>query len=436
MSQSSPKFRNPTIDRFLRHTVVRNWMGLAALQFVSQLMPLITIPVLARVLQPDGWGEVLFVQSFAAWLTILLEYGFGFSATRSIAKATAFDEPVTTIVSGVLGAKALLTGISFLLTLTLFLTVPAISRRPDYLWLAWVGAIAQGFIPIWYFQGKQRLTVVALLSVIMRVLVTIATIIWVRSLEDGWKVLFVQSAANIVLTIICLGWMYRELPFQLPTRHHVQNSLRTGWPTFIFSLSSSLYSTANSFVLGLRSTPTQVAFYGGAEKTHRAFLTPFGPLGQALYPHMVETVALDYKRAKANALKVLVVTSAVGLGVGVLAFLGASLWVRLLLGQNYTESVAVLQIMALQLPITGVSRILGLQWMMPLRMESVLNWIVAAGAVTNITLAFILAPIYGAVGMAMAFVTTEALIALLMAVAIQRSQYPLFSLGTKQTAEA
>jgi PST family polysaccharide transporter len=204
----------------------------------------------------------------------------------------------------------------------------------------------------------------------------------------------------------------------------------------VFSLSASLYSTANSFVLGLRSTATEVAFYGGAEKTHRAFLTPFGPLGQALYPHMVEKVSLDYKSARASAIKMLFLISSVGLFVGILAFAGATLWVRLLLGPNYTESVLVLQIMALQLPLTGASRILGLQWMMPLRMESILNVIVIAGGITNIALAFILAPVYGAVGMAIAFVTTEAMITIMMAVAIQRSPYRLFAMGAKQPVEA
>lgn len=399
-------------------------------------MPLIMIPILARVLRPDGWGEVLFVQSFAAWLAIILEYGFSFSATRAIAKSTAFNESVTSTVSGVIGAKILLTGICFILAIASIIAVPAIHQRPVYLWLAWAGAIAQGFLPVWYFQGKQRLTIVASLSLIMRVLVTVITILLVRSPEDGWKVLFVQTVGNLLLSTICLAWMYREIPFALPSRFLVREAMQMGWPTFVFSLSASLYSTANSFVLGLRSTPTQVAFYGGAEKTHRAFLTPFGPLGQALYPHMVEMVALDYKRARANAIKMLLLISSVGLGVGLLAFVGASLWVQLLLGPNYTESVAVLQIMALQLPLTGASRILGLQWMMPLRMESTLNWIVAAGGITNIILAFILAPTYGATGMAVAFVTTEAMITLLMAVAIQRSHYPLFAMGAKHPVEA
>lgn len=435
MSYLGQKLRHPGLNRLFRHAVVRNWLSLAVLQFVSQLMPLITIPILARVLRPDGWGEVLFVQSFAAWLAIILEYGFSYSATRSIAKSTAFNEPVASTVSGVLGAKILLAGICFILALASVIAVPAIHQRPDYLWLAWAGAIAQGFLPVWYFQGKQRLTIVAALSVIMRVLVTVATILWVRSPEDGWKVLLVQTVANLVLSAICLVWMYREIPFALPSRFLIREALRMGWPTFIFSLSASLYSTANGFMLGLRSTPTQVAFYGGAEKTHRAFLTPFGPLGQALYPHMIEMVALDYKRARTSAIKMLLLISAVGLGMGLLAFAGATLWVRLLLGSNYAESVAVLQIMALQLPLTGASRILGMQWMMPLRMESTLNLIVVAGGIANIVLAFVLAPIYGAIGMAVAFVTTEAMITLLMAVAIQRSPYPLFAAGAKHTAE-
>ncbi len=52
MSRLGQKLRNPNLSRLFRHTVVRNWLGLASLQFVSQLMPLIAIPILARVLRP------------------------------------------------------------------------------------------------------------------------------------------------------------------------------------------------------------------------------------------------------------------------------------------------------------------------------------------------------------------------------------------------
>ena len=49
---------------------------------LALLVPLATIPYLARVLGPHAWGLVVFSQSLGAWLALVIEYGFDLSGTR------------------------------------------------------------------------------------------------------------------------------------------------------------------------------------------------------------------------------------------------------------------------------------------------------------------------------------------------------------------
>src|ERR1051326_2269228 len=96
------------MKRYLRHPVVQNALALYSVQFAEYALPLITVPYLARVLQPAGWGMVVYAQNFSVWLVLVLEYGFSFSATREIARHRDDPKKQADVAAGVIGANALL----------------------------------------------------------------------------------------------------------------------------------------------------------------------------------------------------------------------------------------------------------------------------------------------------------------------------------------
>jgi PST family polysaccharide transporter len=71
----------------------------------------------------------------------------------------------------------------------------------------------------------------------------------------------------------------------------------------------------------------------------------------------------------------------------------------------------VLRILALLPPLVALSNVLGIQWMLALRLDRLVNAIVISACVLNISLALILVPRYLQVGMAVAVVASEALVA-------------------------
>ena len=70
------------------------WENLASLYGVhafNYLIPLFTLPYLARVLGPEQWGALAFADAYARFVSLAIEYGFGLSATREIARIR--DDP-------------------------------------------------------------------------------------------------------------------------------------------------------------------------------------------------------------------------------------------------------------------------------------------------------------------------------------------------------
>jgi PST family polysaccharide transporter len=111
--------------RYLRHPVFQNALALYSVQLAEYLLPMISVPYLARVLQPAAWGMVVYAQNFSGWMILVLEYGFGFSATREIARRR--DDPIhhAEVARGVVGANILLVLPSILIALVARFTVPA-----------------------------------------------------------------------------------------------------------------------------------------------------------------------------------------------------------------------------------------------------------------------------------------------------------------------
>src|ERR1700682_1580509 len=117
-------FSRMQLSVFFRHALVQNALSLYGVQIASYIVPLITIPYLARVLGATGWGLVAFAQAFGSWVALIGEYGFSLSGTREVARHRDNPERLTNIVAGILGAKTLLAAASIVVALLVRWWVP------------------------------------------------------------------------------------------------------------------------------------------------------------------------------------------------------------------------------------------------------------------------------------------------------------------------
>jgi PST family polysaccharide transporter len=109
-----------------------------------------------------------------------------------------------------------------------------------------------------------------------------------------------------------------------------------------------------------------------------------------------------------------------GAVIGGVVFVLAPSLVRILLGSQYGPAVQVLRILALLPPLVALSNVLGIQWMLPLRLDRAFNTIIVASGIINLSLATALAPRYAAHGMAWAVVGAETFVTIAMCVVLRR----------------
>ena len=164
-----------------------------SVQALTYVVPIVTLPFLARVLGRAHWGELALAEAYATYVSLLLEYGFGFSATRDIAHARNEGHIRSAKLSAVMGAQILLALRSLIVTAIVFLTVPAVANLRSFLALALLLAVTRSSFPIWYFQGMERMRYIAVSNAVVSVASAAAIFIMVRSTNDTFVPLRVSA---------------------------------------------------------------------------------------------------------------------------------------------------------------------------------------------------------------------------------------------------
>lgn len=404
--------------------MAHNIAALYAAQIAAYLLPLITVPYLARVLGPEGFGEVAFAQSFAAWSALIVEFGFAYSATRDLARLRRDPLAVAELAAGVLGAKLLLVVGLAAAVMAAAQWVAAFHGHVEYLIGAGFLAVAQGFSPLWYFQGIERMGLATLRDVCGRGLAVLAIFAFVRGAGDGPKVLYFAAAGAAAAAVANYRRLYQDVRFVAPQWRQSLTTVRKASALFLFRASVSLYTSANVFILGLFVPAFQVADYAGAEKIVRAFLGLVSPVTQAVYPR-VSNLALNDPPAASKWIKRTLGVLVCFAGLAAICLAAVAPWlIRLLLGPGYEGAVPLLRLLAVVLPLVAASGVLGVLWMLPLQMDKWFNAIICAGGAVNIALAIPLVPRIGTIGMAFSVVGTEMLVTAAMALTLWRGRSP------------
>jgi PST family polysaccharide transporter len=399
-------------SRVARHQVVRNAASLYWVQIATMLVPLATLPYVTRVVGGTAMGTIVFAQSLSGMLVLLLDFGFTQSVTREISLSREDPGRMSGILAGVLGATGVLAVIALLPSAVVVMVVPSMHAHPQDAALAWLAAVAGGFTPNWFFLGIETVRAVAIVQLVARIAGAILTFILVHRASDAWIVLALSAGSGAVGALYLIIRMSAMVPLRWPRRADVHRELERGWRLFISSAAISLYTTVNVFILGLFAPAAQVALYGLADRVVRTLTQLFGPVSAAVYPRLTHLLGTDKpgraRRLARAALTTLMLSSIAG-GI-VLAVLARPI-VRLLFGPEYAGSAAILRVLCLIIPMIGYSTILGTDWMLSLKMDRQMVRIVTLGAVANIVLALVLAPLSGAHGLAWSVVAAELCVA-------------------------
>lgn len=406
------------IAGLVRNDLVHNTVALYGVQLCRKIFPLITMPYLARVLGPSVWGSVAFVGSLGEFIVLMIEFGFNLSATRQIAQSRNSPETCGKVMAGVVGAQVLLASASIAFAWLASRFIPLLRDNPQLLWAGVFYGVCQGINPLWFFQGLERLRLLATLEIVGKTVGVIGIFLVVRSPESAWLALLLQGIPPLISAIIGIGIAYRLFPFVVPTTTLVRDALVSSWRLFVFRSGESMYGAGNAFILGLFAPAASVGYFAIAEKISKAAFGLLNPVREALYPRLSRLAAgSDGQAARLARIGAVLMISG-GFILGILLFVFAPLLIRTITGSNFAPAVTVLRIFALLPPLLSVTYSVGLQWLLPHGQDGVVNRIILTAGALNLVMAFLAAPRFQHVGMAVSVLIAECFVCVSMVHAV------------------
>ena len=424
---------NKGFSRRFQSKLAGDAAALSVAHVLGLVVPFLTVPYLARVLRPEGFGLLLFAQSFGLWLVLVIEFGFDLSGTRIVSRIREDPTRLAEVVLGVQSAKILALLLTIPLAVAAFIAVPLFRENPAYLLWGFLFAGARGLSPNWYFFGQERMIAPAFLEAGGKIIAAVGVFLLVKIPEDGWRVLALQALGMSAAVAYMTGWMHSEVSWVRPSLRAGFHMLKKSSAIFVFRGSSGLYMQANAFVLGLITNPAVVGLFGGAERIIRAGISLLQPLSQAFFPRLSHSAVKDLEEAGRLLGLSLVWIGGLSFIMGAASFLAAPVLVNILLGPGYESAVPILRALSVLVPIIGVGTVFGIQWALPWGFELPFSGLVVLAGALNLVLAFLLVPRFGGMGMASSVVTAEALVAFGLVVLFLRKGGSLWPLRIAST---
>jgi polysaccharide transporter, PST family len=383
-----------------RSGFVHNVIALYGVQACTYALPLLTFPYLARVLGPSGWGVVVFAQAIGGVIASVVEYGFDISASRETSRQRHEPQRLSALVSGVLGAKAVLAIVCIAGALFSRRFTHHVAPSLALFWTSTIWGVCQGINMLWFFQGLERMRMASAIEIGGKVLATLSIFVLVHKADDGWKVMAAQCVGCLVAHGVTVVLVYREVGFQWPTSSSVWCALRMGGGMFLFRAVQGLSGSINGLILGYVAPVAALGEYAGADRITRAFQQGMWPVNQALYPKLTYQIQSNPDRAMKTVRLSLLFLGGLGLGLGVALFLGAPLLVHVALGPAFKDSVPVLRIFSLWIPLIALCTVMIFQLLLPNQLDNQFNFVNLTAALLGIVSTLLLAPRYKAIGLA------------------------------------
>ncbi len=335
------------IAKIKNNTILTNIASLGLLQMANYVIPILVIPFVVRALGADGFGKASYAQNIITYLTVLVNFGFDYSATRDIAINKDNIIKRRDIFWSVISHKSILLLLSFVALGIMYFTFPRVTEDlPLYIYAALIN-VGFVFFPTWFFQGIEKMGKMAIFNFVSRAFGGALVVLLVREASDYRLYLFLNSIVYVFVGVVAFLYIikkYELLPYVL-NKIEFKESFTKSFPIFINTLCAMFYTIFGMTLLGNYVSDAELGIYSGSYKIIYAFVMLSSmPLSLALYPAMSKAFNESLEKGFATLKRSIAIVTPLALLMCVGIWLFAPLLVKLFLGDGFEESIYLLRL--------------------------------------------------------------------------------------------
>lgn len=389
----------------------------ASYQILALILPLITVPYVARILSPEGVGINAYTNSIVTYFTLVGALGVALYGNREIAFVQKKKYERSKVFWELVILKFFSVGIATILFLSFVVTR---EKWQIYFLLQGFNLLATMFDISWYFIGIEDFKKIVIRNTIVKLTTVILTFVLVNDKGDLGLYIFLLAFSMFLGNLTVWPFLKEEVTFvpfkELQITRHIGPTLHL----FLPQITMQIYLSLNKSMLGAMDSVVSAGYFDQADKIIRVLFTFVAALGGVFLPRLSNLFSENRgSEAKNLLLKLIDLSNAISLLMigGIIGV--SSTFAIFFFGREYEAVGPLMAVQSLMILLISYGNALGTQYLLASRRTRAYSMSAVAGLVTNVTLNFALIPFWGAMGATVSTVMTELVVSLYQAISLR-----------------
>jgi PST family polysaccharide transporter len=370
----------------VKNRFIENFFSLTLLRVITLIVPLLTFPYLIRVLGSENYGLVMWSWSIITFFTLFINFGFNLSVTKYISIHRDDKDKLSEIVSTAIATRLFLFFIALIIFLVLVELVPKMHENRVLFYLFFGLTIGETLMPIWYFQGIEKMKYTAIITSTVKILFTVLVFWVIKEKSDYMKVPILYAVASIASALIAYSIiLFRDrVTLRKPTiknmKFYIKDSVALFLSDSLFVVQGNITILFIEHYLGLSA----VAYFDLLQKFINILITPFHILAKVLYPHIARV--RDFVLLK----RVIFFSTILSISLVIVIYILKYNIILLLFGKENSDLELLISLFSIAVIFSNISSLLGKNLLVVLGRNNKLLISILSGLIVYITLLYMM----------------------------------------------
>ncbi len=374
------------------------------------LLPMLLFSYVARVLNPDGLGQVTYVRTIANYFSILAIMGMDIYGVREVARNKEDIDSRTKVTREL----CIINFISMIIVAIAYIFVGnflfASSVNNNIYFIFIIIVIAKPINMEWFLGGIEEYSYTAKRTMAMHLLLFLAALIFVKNESDILKYAIILVLSEIGICVLNITYSQKFLVHKQKYNYEIKKHLK---PLLFFCgtvISAHMLIDVDTLMLGYFKGDEAVGIYAAATKLVVALTTVFNGIIITIFSRVSYNAKCgnmskvdELRRDTVNYILMLTIPAMTGL------ILLANEVIVIFCGSEYLQAGNIIKVIAMQIVFMPLTAFVQYMFLNIMNDEKKTFLISGCGALFNVIVNMLLIPNYAEMGAAIATVMTQIL---------------------------
>jgi O-antigen/teichoic acid export membrane protein len=380
------------------HRILKNFLSLSAAEVVRKGLAFFTYAILARVLNPAGFGDFNWAMTFVMYFLLFVDMGFNLIGIREVARDHSI---IKKYVNHIITIRSIISILCFAIMVMIAVVIDRPMDVKIMVIISGINLFANALLLDWVFQGIEKMEILAVRQIIVGALNLVGVVIFVNSADDKIAAMLVFMLSLLINSIWLLGYYIKTfgmVKFSY-NKELWKKIFEAAIPMGVSNLFIMVITGTSIMLLGFMSTSDETGYFAAAHKVFMISLLPLTIIQGTMFPIISRAKTLEARQSLLNKYTTLVYFVGAIICFSIMAY--SDHVIAIIYGPKYDSAPIILQILMINSLLIHFNNSYSAPLIAWNHEKEVLK-VTIVGAAINVMMNLYLIPIYGAYGSAWA----------------------------------